>query len=346
MLSCGAANLLAQEPVPSSEDSMAVFEDLFVDEEPLNMTLTTDFKNLKKKRRQEEYQPAEMTIHVDESFEVSRPVRIKTRGIYRLNNCTNPPIWLNIRHSDIEVDSLDEVVRMKVVLRCRDSKQYDDYVLREYLVYKLYNLLTPVSYRVRLIQMKIVDTGKKNDVNESWAFLVEPDTLMEMRLQGRMIRSDRLSMNVVNREMMDRFAMFSYMVGNSDYSITGRHNVRMVALQNPGDMQGFLVIPYDFDYTGLVNASYAVPDERGQELGITHVRDRYYLGPCRNTEVFQEVVDELASHKEEILDYIRNFEYLDEKEKKDIIDYLTSYFEEAGKEDFVRWQIEPTCRDY
>ena len=325
---------------------MAVFEKLFVDEEPLNMTLTTDFKNFKKTRRQEEYQPAEMTIHEDESFEVSRPVRIKSRGIYRLTNCTNPPIWLNIRHSDIEVDSLDEVVRMKLVIRCRDTKQYDDYVLREYLVYKLYNLLTPVSYRVRLIRMKIVDTGKKNDVNESWAFFVEPDTLMEMRLQGKMVRNDRLSMNVVNREMMDRFALFSYMVGNSDYSITGRHNVRIVALANPGDMQGFLVIPYDFDYTGLVNAGYAVPDERGQELGITHVRDRYYLGPCRSREVLQEMVDELASHKEEMLDYIRNFEYLDESGREDILNYLNGYFEEAEDEDFIRWKIEPTCRDY
>jgi hypothetical protein len=340
------AKMIAQDQIPSPEDSMAVFEKLFVDEEPLNMTLTTDFKNFKKTRRQEEYQPAEMTIHEDESFEVSRPVRIKSRGIYRLTNCTNPPIWLNIRHSDIEVDSLDEVVRMKLVIRCRDTKQYDDYVLREYLVYKLYNLLTPVSYRVRLIRMKIVDTGKKNDVNESWAFFVEPDTLMEMRLQGKMVRNDRLSMNVVNREMMDRFALFSYMVGNSDYSITGRHNVRIVALANPGDMQGFLVIPYDFDYTGLVNAGYAVPDERGQELGITHVRDRYYLGPCRSREVLQEMVDELASHKEEMLDYIRNFEYLDESGREDILNYLNSYFEEAEDEDFIRWKIEPTCRDY
>jgi hypothetical protein len=340
------ATISAQEPVPSSEDSMAVFEGFFVDEDPLTVTMTTDFKNFKRKRRQEEYQPAEMTIHVDESFKVSRPVRIKARGIYRRDNCTNPPIWLNIRHSDIEVDSLDEVVRMKLVVRCRDSRQYDNYVLREYLVYKIYNMLTPVSYRVRLLKMKIVDTGKKDDVNESWAFLMEPDTLMEMRLEGKMVRNDRLSMNVMNREMMDRMALFSYMVANGDYSITGRHNVRIVALQNPGDMPGFLVIPYDFDYTGLVNANYAVPGEQGQELGIEHVRERYYLGPCRSREVHQEVMDELASKKEEILAYIRNFEYLEEREREDMIDYLTSYFDEAERDDFINRKILPTCREY
>jgi hypothetical protein len=346
MLAWCAVSTVAQVPAPSREDSMAVFEDLFVDEEPLVMTLTTDLKNLKKKRRQEEYQPAEMTIHVNESFDVSRPVRIKARGIYRRDNCTTPPIWLNIRHSDIDVDSLDEVVRMKLVVRCRDTKQYDDYVLREYLVYKLYNMITPVSYRVRLIRMNIIDTGKKNQESESWAFFMEPDTLMEMRLAGKMIRNDRLSMRVVNRETMDKMALFSYMVGNGDYSITGRHNVRIVALQNPGELQGFLVIPYDFDYTGLVNAGYAIPGEQGQELGITNVRTRYYLGPCRSREVMEGAVEDLAAYKDQMLDYVRNFEYLDDKEREDIIDYLTSYFEEAEQDDFINRKIEATCRSY
>jgi len=325
---------------------MAVFKDLFVDEEPLTMTLTTDFKDFKRKRRQEEYQSAEMTVHVDDSFEVSRPVRIKARGIYRRDNCTNPPIWLNIRHSDIEVDSIDEVVRMKLVIRCRDSKLYDDYVLREYLVYKLYNMITPVSYRVRLIRMNIVDTGRKNDLSQSWAFIMEPDTLMEMRLQAKMIRNDRLSMNVVNREMMDKMALFSYMVGNGDYSITGRHNVRILALRDGGEMPGFLVIPYDFDYTGLVNANYAVPGEQGQELGIEHVRERYYLGPCRSREVMERAVEELAANRDRIIQYIEDFEYLDDGEKEDMIGYLDDYFEEAEDEDFINRKIEPTCRQY
>ena len=43
---------------------------------------------------------------------------------------------------------------MKVVTNFRNSEAYDEYVLREYLCYKIYNAISPVSFRVRLLKMK------------------------------------------------------------------------------------------------------------------------------------------------------------------------------------------------
>lgn len=335
----------AQENVPTSDDTLAVFESLFTEEQPLEMTLKTDLKQFRKERRKEQYQPAEMTIGMNESFQSTYPVRIKARGIYRRDNCTLPPIMLNIRHSKIDADSLKDIVKMKLYVRCKSVKQYNDYILREYLTNKIYTLISPISYRVRLVRLKIIDTGKDNEETVDWAFLQEPDELMEKRLEGRMVKSDRLSMATVNREVMDEVALFQYMVGNGDYSVTGRHNLRVIAVQNP-ELQGFLVIPYDFDYTGLVNTSYAIPGEQGENLGITNVRVRYYLGPCRDTEIHQAEVEEFANYRERIIDYINNFEYLDGKEKEDMIEYLESYFEEAEKDDFVQRKIQTTCRSY
>ncbi len=337
-------SLVAQEGhVYTYEDTLEVYEGLFMKEMPLQLNLKFDLKEFKKTRRDEKYHPAEMTCVVDSNFQVTHPVRVRARGIYRRDNCTVPPIWLNIRYSGIEADSLHDVTKFKMVVLCKDSKQYESLILREFLVYKIYNLISPISYRVRLVQLKLIDTAKDNRESDSWAFLIEPDELMEKRLKGRMIKSDKLSMNTVNPEVMDIVALFQYMIGNSDYSVTGRHNLRVIALEDPDQPRGFLTIPYDFDYTGLVNASYAVPQEN---LGINTVRERYYLGPCRGEEVEQQTVRDFLEYKEEIMELIRDFEYLDDNDKEDMIDYLSGFFKMAERDDFVRQQIQSTCRSY
>jgi len=143
-----------------------------------------DVKSFRKTRSKEMYQPAEMTCIVSDSFRVTNPVRVKARGIYRRDNCMMPPLWLNIRYSGIENEELMGIRRMKMVTRCRNTKLYADYVLREYLIYKIYNLVTPYSYRVRLINL--------NQESQYWAFLIEPDAMMANRLRGQLVKSDAL----------------------------------------------------------------------------------------------------------------------------------------------------------
>ena len=329
-----------QEGVPSYKDTVAVYEDLFSAAEPLYLTLKFDVKALKKTRHQDVYHDAEMTNVVSDDFQVSDSVQVKARGILRRDNCTLPPIWLNIDHAGIKADSLQDVIRMKMVVRCKNAAQYGPYVLREYLVYKIYNIITPLSYRVRLVRLTIIDTGKGNEVTEDWAFLQEPDELMTLRLNSKMIKNDELSMSRVNPEIISSLSMFQYMIGNGDYSVTGRHNLKFLAL-NSGNPSGFLPVPYDFDFSGLVNPHYALPSET---LGTTSVQERYYLGLCRPKPVHEETIQELAQFEDEIMEYIKDFEYLDDKEKVDMIEYLGSYFKESKESWFIDRKIAPTCR--
>jgi hypothetical protein len=336
-------SLFAQDFVPTFEDTLEVYEGLFAREEPLELTLKLDLKQLQRKRRDEKYQDAELTAHVNESFNLTHPVRVKTRGNFRRDNCTYPPFWLNIRHAGIEADSLRDVVRMKMVVRCRSSKQYDPYILREFLVYKLLNLITPFSYRVRLIRLKYIDTGRDNRETTDWAFLIEPDEMMEKRLSGRMIKSDHLSMRTVNPHVMNEVAMFQYMIGNGDYSVTGRHNLRIIAVDDPDRPQGFIVVPYDFDYTGLVNAHYAVP---GEGLPIKTVRERYFLGPCRSEAEYGEIVDEFNDYYEPMIQLLEDFDYLEEDERDDMIEYIRDFYRETGDDSFINRRLLSTCRSY
>ncbi len=332
--------LSQQEDVLSNEETAAAYEHLFSAEEPLYLTLKFDLKALKKTRHQDVYHDAEMTNVVNDDIQLSNSVQVKAGGILRRDICALPPLWLNIAHSGIKADSLQDVNQLEMVVRCKNAAQYEPYVLKEYLAYKIYNIITPLSYRVRLVRLTIIDTGKGNEVTEDWAFLKEPDELMTLRLNSFMIKSDKLSMRQMNPEVINSLSMFQYMIGNTDYSVTGRHNLNILTSKEYGPT-GFLPVPYDFDYSGLVNADYAVP---GEALGTSSVRERYYLGPCRPNQVQKETIQELAQFEDQIMEYLNDFKYLEEKEETDMIGYLSSYFKESSESGFIDRRIASTCR--
>lgn len=336
-----AGPLLAQEEdIPTFEDTMAVYDDLFEAKEPLNLTLKFDLKELKKSQWKEEYLPGEMTCHVREGFEVRHNVRIKARGEIRKRICTAPMFWVNIKQSGIASEYLTDVNKVKMVIRCKASNTYKNYILREYLVYQMWNLLSPYSFNTRLVKLKLIDTGRKDKESEDWAFLIEPEEKMAERNNCMPIKSDKLSLRTVNQEWMDRVAFFSYMIAQMDFSVTGRHNLKILTSKEYGPT-GFIPVPYDFDYCGFVDAEYAIPAE---DLGIESVRERYYLGACRSEEGYRAAMDWLASYRDQIRDLILNFEYIDEDEKEFLLDFIESYYEESQYSTFIERYIHPTCR--
>jgi hypothetical protein len=332
--------LSQQKGAPTYEDAVAVYEDLFTKEKPLHLTLKFDVKALQKTKYQDVTHEAEMSFAGHDDIQVNHPVQLKSGESIRQKICYLPPLWVKITDSGIKSVSHQEGFRMHIITRCKSSTQYESYVLREYLAYKLYNLITPLSYRVRLVKLSIIDTGRDNEVTEDWAFIQEPDELMALRLNAMMIENDKLSMPTMNPEVMNSLSMYQYMIGNPDYSVTGRHNLNILTYKEYGP-EGFIPIPYDFNYSGLVNAEYAIP---GEALGTSSVRERYYLGPCRPEEVHNETIQELSTFKDEIMAYIKDFEYLDDSDKADMIGYLDSFFKESEESGFIDQKITPTCR--
>ncbi len=188
--------------------------------------------------------------------------------------------------------------------------------------------------------MKYIDTGRKNKESESWAFLIEPEEMLAERSNGVVIKNDEISMHLTRPKEMDLAALYQYMVGNPDYSIAGRHNMKLLGLPGFG-RAGYTPVPYDFDYTGLVNAEYAIP---GENLGITSVTQRYYLGPCREDQEYQVAIDHINSHREEILELVTEFPYLSDKHKNEMIAYLEDYFRSASGPKFIESKLKSTCR--
>jgi hypothetical protein len=220
--------------------------------------------------------------------------------------------------------------KLKLVPVCKTG--FEDYVLREYLIYKLYNALTNISLRVRLLRITYINTFKQSKPIVQYGFAIEPLKLFEKRTKSVELKTPAVTQKSIRPEMMDRFAIFNFMIGNTDWSVPILHNV-LVFSQAFSDRPDLgLIVPFDFDYAGLVNANYATPFP---SLPIQSVRERYYLGICRSEVEFANSLKEFSDKKEEFYRIIKEFSYLDDKSKKDVIRYLDGFYEKIDKKNSI-----------
>ena len=310
-------------------DTIDTFLDLFDESNPMHITLTLDLKKYQREKFKGEYMPVHFLYQLNDSVLLEKTMRMKARGEFRRSHCHMAPFWLNVRGTDEKNEQYQNIKRIKIVTHCRGSKDYEKYVLKEYLCYRIYNLISPVSFRVRLVRMTYVDTGRKNKVTEGWAFMIEPEEMLAERKGAQVVKNNELPTTLMRPLEMDVLALFQYMIGNTDFSVSGRHNIKILGLPGFGT-NGYTPVPYDFDYTGLVNTYYAFPNE---ELGIKSVRERYFLGPCRTDDAYLAAIEHINQFREEIIQLITEFEFLDLKAKKEMIRYLEEYFKQASQPD-------------
>jgi hypothetical protein len=320
-------------------DTIDTFLDVFDETTPLYITMTLDLKMYQREKYKGEYMPVSLHYQLNDTLAQDRTMQIKARGNFRKSHCNLAPFWLNLRGTDKGDENDQNIKGIKIVTHCKGSKSYEEYVLKEYLCYKIYNIITPVSFRVRLVRMTYIDTGRKNQVTEGWAFMIEPQEMLAARNDAILVKNDDLPMRLMRPLDLDVMALFQYMIGHVDYSIAGRHNVKILGLPGFG-ARGYTPVPYDFDYSGFVNTYYAIPDEN---IDIKSVRERYYLGLCRDEETFLTAIEQINQHKEEILQLIQDFEYLDPKNREDALHYIGEYFHLSAAHQALISSLERTC---
>lgn len=217
---------------------------------------------------------------------------------------------------------------LKLVSSCKLGEDYENYLLTEYLVYKMYNLLTEKSFRVRLLQLTYRDSTSKVKEFTRYAFLLEDTKDMAKRNKMREYKQLNVGTEQTNREQMTLVAIFQYMIGNTDWSVPVKHNIRLINDNNDNPALLPYPVPYDFDYCGLVNAEYAVPYE---ELGLDNVRQRLYRGYPRTMEELNKTLQVFKEKKEKIYSLVTEMKLLGKNKQKDIINYLDGFYDIINK---------------
>lgn len=246
---------------------------LFESDEILELTLRADFKAVFRDRGDDPQYHAATLNYQDGQTVFDMPIRIKVRGHFRKrsSNCKYPPFFLNFSKSAIPKTSVfHDQKKTKLVTPCRE----DQYVIHEYLVYKLYNLITPKSFRARLVKVIYLDTVRNKSAGPYYGILLEENKQMARRNLSYIVEKEKLNPQYTQKEDFLKMAVFQYMIGNTDWSVQYQQNIKLITVDSTSLP---FTVPYDFDHAGIVRAPYARP---APELKMSATLERRYRGYC------------------------------------------------------------------
>lgn len=282
-----AAGTRLKAPVPAA---LAIFafasaawsQPLFDSDEPLSITLDVPIKTLVRKASRKPTVTGTLRYAETDGSEVVLDVEVTTRGKSRLEECSFPPLSVNLKRQQVVSTVFAGQNKLKLVTQCKDKSRYQLYLNQEYAIYKIYNVLSDRSFRVRMLEVTYRDSaGKRGDEIEP-AFFIESDDAAAERLGMTTIETDGVKLSQLEPSELSTYVLFQFMIGNTDWSVRKGpddedccHNGKVIA--PPKSQNGWVVLPYDFDQAGLIDTDYAAPND---VLPIRNVRQRLYRGYC------------------------------------------------------------------
>jgi hypothetical protein len=313
-------SLATSDSFASPESLQSIFDEL-EDEAELKITLESNFTKLIENKNDGKYQPAIMSYTDDEGVEIQTALKVKARGKFRRKICDFPPLKLKFYKDDLTESGLSHSYKsIKLVTHCLDSEEEKQSVIKEYLAYKLYNELTPRSYEVKLVEVTYLDASSDEEPIVRFGFLIENTKEMSDRLEGDEIEQFNINLDTMDLYHRQVFSMFQFMIGNTDWKTKMMHNIKIVQSDDDDEL---MMVPYDFDFAGLVNTSYAIPN---QDFKQQSVRQRIYMDKVNKLEKLSRIIRYFNKHKEALFDIVKNTEELNKKNKKDVLSYLKSFY--------------------
>ena len=271
-------------------------------------------------------------------------IKVRLRGKSRLRVCDLLPMRLNFRKSEVEGTLFANQDKLKLVVPCHTSERAEKNLVEEYAVYRIFNLLTPASYRARLLRVTFGDTGDDDEEFRLHAFLLEPTEHLAERLDGQESELPEVALSWLDADQMALVYVFQYLVSNVDWSLvtpqdekTCCHNGTLIETDDK-----ILYVPYDFDLSGFVDAPYAFPPP---ELRIDKVTQRRYRGFCTDRDTLKKALDTVVSKRPDIVELIESLPVLSDKDKQRRIAYLDQFFRAAENEDRLLKRFENRCLD-
>lgn len=320
---------------------------LFETNDTLRIRITAPLREMARDRNPTpEYRPATLAYTEADGSAAELDVRLRPRGKSRrtADYCQVPPLRLNLPRQDVEGTRFHGQRNLKLVTHCRASNRHDNFIFKEYLVYRMLNQVTDSSYRVRPLIIEYVDSDRTGSSEERFGFLVEHTRRLARRLGEEEAKVVRLAPAQLEGEHTSLMDLFQFMVGNTDFSFISPwgdepccHNTTVFAAPNGQ----FKPMPYDFDVTGFVNPPYAVVD--GQ-LPISNVRQRLFRGFCRPGNGAVDAVAKFQAARPAIFEVLRTETTMDERNRKNAVSFIEDFYKILDDPRQLQRRVLGACR--
>jgi hypothetical protein len=326
----GSTSIHAQDSLSmSAPQEISLFDHLWNYGDSLpSVALDTDWKQLIRKKRRKEYQSLEMHVVEPDSSLISFKGKVRSRGNMRKEVCYYPPVKIKLKKKELAKNGFSDMNELKMVIQCKKGKIGESYLLKEALVYKLHEIIGPNSYQTKVVRLNLMK--EKNDKDaQLLGFFIEHEEEIADRLNGRVIEEGRIADPIIDRDSYLKMCFFQYMILNTDWYIPNKHNLEFIKIEGEQNVQ---IIPYDFDYCGMVGTAYATPHTTRP---IETVMEPYFDGKNVTEEEARNMAAYFLSKKEELLATCRNFTLLEERKREEVERQLMDFFKTLENEKLV-----------
>ena len=301
----------------------------FQDESIIDVTLEMDMKDLLGKKQKERFLPATITMAFRDGESITEQIRVSVRGNFRRETCYMPGLKLDFHNPTSK--RLYKLDKLKMVCGCGSGSDNEQLVLKEYMVYKMYNQFTERSLRVRLLKVTFKDAAGKKKPYVQHAFFLEDIDEMAKRHNMIEVEGSVYNTELTDRQQMTMVAMFEYMIGNTDWSVPNYHNIKLMGSKDKSSRP--IAIPYDFDICGFVDPAYATVDE---QLNIENVRQRLYRGFARSMDELQSTIKIFNEKKDVVYALIQSFPLFEQKTKQNCIGFIDEFYKSINSPKVVQ----------
>ena len=297
---------------------------LFDKEEPLKIRLVADLVALVNDKSEDpEYTSAKLILYLPNLKINSFSVQVKARGNTRrvTGLCEFPPLKFNFKKKEAQNTVFEGQDKIKFVSQCKLESEYKNYLLEEYLLYKTYGLLSEYSYKTRLVEIEIIDHDLRMASVKMTGFLIEDKKAFAKRISARKYEGQLYAKDSSLHESSETLTMYQFMIGNTDWYINTRHNIDIYQSKADGSL---IAVPFDFDFSGVINAEYAAPSK---QVPIKHVTERYYKGDRRGNLNYARTVGLFNDKKDRVYALYSSFNILPKARIKKSIKYYDKFYE-------------------
>ncbi len=321
--------LVCLSPVCAQDDGQLLDVPLFEASDVLDVTLLMDRSAVLADIGEDREQHPAIVTYEEDGHIVSVPLKVKTRGNWRRNpeHCNFPPLRLNFAKKTARGSVFEGLDKVKLVTHCQTEKpDYEQYVVHEYLIYNVYNQLTDVSFRARMLRITYDDTAGRLEPLTRLAFLIEDEEVMAGRQEAEVFDREDIEKAHIDHDQTTLLYLFAYMIGNIDFSVPIHHNMKLI-----GDApdKTLMPVPYDFDHASVINTEYA---DRAPAIGTASMRYQLFREFCRSDKELKPFMALFNDRRDAIVALYEQTDELEDAERRRALRQYDRFYEVLNDE--------------